>query len=587
MKKYILLIIMIAGMAVSCNDMLELIPDGRTSLDEIFSTRNGIRGYLNSCYAYRPGGTGLLKSSLSDEAQDADGIMANSQSSWWYNGTVTSSLFNSVVGENAWSYYYEGIRKCNVFLQRIQSVKAANISSSEAEVNGWKAQAYTLRALYYLQLAKRYGAVPLLTEEYSASHDYTTDRKADFSEVVAAIIRDCDEALATPNVADGFAWNLYTGQDGLVSRAVAYAIKSQAVTYAASPLWADGTWTWANATAINGEALYQCLTHDYSLFRNTPAPNIAQNAYAWYFITIPDIQRSFDKETIYNGPGLNMWQNAGLPTTPGQTVAGPCPTQELVDCYEMVATGEPPILEYSDEQHLSPVVNTASGYNPTDPYAGRDPRFYASLYYNNAIRELPSTGVVETFEGGKEGISTTNRRFTRTGYYVRKYSNWQSGRDNPADGVMRLFRLAELYLNFAESACQSHGPDEVITLGAGMSMSARDAVNAVRARAGMPGFPAGMSKDAFEKKYRNERRVELAFEDHRYFDVRRWKILESTEHYVTGMRIINGGGNLQYNRIVFERGSYRDKFYLYPLSPEEAIKMSNYTGVNWQNPEWE
>jgi hypothetical protein len=586
MKKFILLFVIMIGI-VSCNDMLELIPDGRTNLDEVFSTRNGIRGYLNNCYANRPYGTGLLKSSLCDEAQDADGITANSQSSWWYRGTVTASLFNNVVSEDAWQLYYEGIRKCNVFLQRIQEVKAMEISSSEAELNNWKAQAHTLRALYYLQLIKRYGDVPLLTEEYDASHNYFTDRKAHFPEVVASILRDCDDALATPDIADGFAWNLYAGQNGLMSRGVAYAIKSQAITYAASPLWADDSYTWADATAINGNALYQCLIHDYSLFRNIPSPNVAQNAYAWYFITIPDVQRSFDKEAIYTGQTLGIWQNSGLPTIQGQTSAGPCPTQEMVDSYEMVATGEPPILGYSDEQHLTPVINTASGYNPDNPYEGRDPRFYASLYYNGAIRNLPAIGVVETFEGGREGISTTNRRYTRTGYYIRKYNNWQSGRDNPADGAMRLFRLAELYLNFAESAYQSHGPDEKIMLGPGMSMSARDAVNTVRVRAGMPEFPAGMSKDAFEKKYRNERRVELAFEDHRYFDVRRWKILESTEHYVTGMHIVKNGDNLRYNRIVFERGSYHNKFYLYPLSPTEAIKMSDHTGVNWQNPDWE
>ncbi|MDR0844114.1 MAG: RagB/SusD family nutrient uptake outer membrane protein, partial [Tannerella sp.] len=114
----------------------------------------------------------------------------------------------------------------------------------------------------------------------------------------------------------------------------------------------------------------------------------------------------------------------------------------------------------------------------------------------------------------------------------------------------------------------------------------RDAVNAIRQRAGMPDFPALLSAADFEKKYRNERRVEFAFEEQRYFDVRRWKILPETEHYVTGMRIAESGGNLTYTRIGFERLSYLDKYYLYPIDQTEVNKMQDHTGVNWQNPGW-
>jgi hypothetical protein len=192
---------------------------------------------------------------------------------------------------------------------------------------------------------------------------------------------------------------------------------------------------------------------------------------------------------------------------------------------------------------------------------------------------------VETYVGGADGITTNDRRTTRTGYYLRKYNNWKSNRDNNADGEIRKFRLAGLYLNFAESAYQSHGPDVEINLGNGFSMSACDAVNAIRRRADMPPFPAGMTKEAFEKKYRNERRVELAFEEHRYFDVRRWKIIES-ERYVTGMRITRTGSNYSYQRIGFERASAIEKYYLYPIDPSEANKMRDYTGVDWQNPGW-
>ncbi|MDR1155877.1 MAG: RagB/SusD family nutrient uptake outer membrane protein [Bacteroidales bacterium] len=724
----------------SCSDMLELQNDGRISMEEIFTTRDGVRGYLNACYAYRPAPS-YDKASLCDEAHNSDGTVANSLYSFWYGNTLTASSYTNTDGA-PWDGYYAGIRKCNIFLANMANVTTNTIYASEGELTGWTAQAHTLRAFYYLQLIRRYGAVPILTEAYAAMHNYGGDRRSAFSEVVRRILDDCDAALAAPDVERGFSWEVLNGQSGIMTRAVAYAIKSQAITYAASPLWDDGTYTWADATRINKEALSQCLANGYRLFDHVPEAGAAQIAYDLYFITRPDEQRAYDKETIYGGTVVSVWQNDGMPSTDGQIKAGACPTQELVDSYEMLATGEPPITGYTDAQHLNPVINASSGYDADKPYEGRDPRFYASIYYNGAIRQLGTPGLgrddhfpltphtspepyhhlivteavpgeyhmaatnegdpyfyttpmgtslnagsgsvyfrmeykapvkfekvqfffgkpdayggwatvnpivieasadwtawqfditsfAKSFEwgeaahalrldfdggadgagkeidirkmevvvqttldpvnpvashvGGADGITVTDRRTTHTGYYLRKYNNWKSGSDNSADGAVRLFRLAELYLNFAESTYRSDGPDAVIDMGNGMSMSARDAVNAVRARVGMPEFPAGMSKEAFEKKYRNERRVELAFEEHRYFDVRRWKILPETERYLTGMNITPSGASFNYARIGFERGSWANQYYLYAVPQSEVNKMQEHTGTNWQNEGW-
>jgi hypothetical protein len=588
MKKYIIFLsgVFCTIFITSCNDLLELQNDGRITMKAVFETRNGVRGYLNACYNYRPS-PGIGRSSLTDEAQDADGIFGNSLYSYWYANGYSATFFNSTDGQ-PWASYYEGIRKCNVFLSNMANVSTETIVATEAEITSWIAQAYALRALYYLQLVKRYGPAPLITEAYTTDHDYSGDRRAPVSEVVAQILADCDAALSAPQFSDGFSWTVRSGQQrGIMTRAVVHAIRSEAIIYAVSPLFADGTYSWADATRINGEALSGCLSNGYELFSDEPAPDVAQNAYALYFITRPDEQQAYDKETIYGGSIVAVWQNAGMPSSPGQVTAGPCPTQEMVDCYEMQATGEPPITGYADERHLQPIVNPASGYDPSTPYEGRDPRFYASVYYNGALRKLGESGSpVETYVGATDGITATDRRTTRTGYYLRKYNNWKSGRDNNADGAVRFFRLAGLYLNFAEAAYQSDGPDAVVNLGNGISMSARDAVNAVRARAGMPPFPVGMTKEAFEKKYRNERRVELAFEEHRYFDVRRWKILEQSERYLTGMRIMQSDGAFNYERIGFERASGIEKYYFYPLEMSEVNKMQDHTGVNWQNPGW-
>lgn len=740
MRKYFPLIILLlaAVWGISCNDALELEYDGRTSLDELFSTRNGIRGYLNSCYGARiiPD---INSSTLTDESQSTERVFQGSLPSLWYADAFSADYYSNVDGQ-PWSGIYQAIRKCNVFLKRMEGVSALEIASLEDEVTSWIAQAHTLRALYYLQLMKRYGAVPVITEPYEISHDFSKDVRSPVSEVVKQILTDCDAAMSAPVMTLGFSWTVREKENYIMTRAVVQAIRSQAILFAASPLYTDGTYTWANAAEITGNALSNLLVNDYKLWDEAPGKGVAQNVYELYFITPHDEQRARDKETIYPGNRVNIWGAHGMPSTPGQISAGACPTQELVDSYEMQATGMLPVTGYSDPQHLQPIVNTASGYDPENPYEGRDPRFYATIYFNGATRDLgvaggllrddhyklglqlsgnnikvtgvgggefhvetlggdpfvptttlgkdieASSGTIllkfkyksnnhitnaqfffmspgaaggqstpenvvlnkttewtdfeldltsyrseswwkwgaanhalrfdvgadagnivdikdmeinvrleatpaapcESFVGGLDGISGTDRRATHTGYYLRKYNNWKSGRDNNADGEIRTFRLAEMYLNFAEAAYQSTGnPDASINIGNGISMSARDAVNAIRRRVGMPDLPAGLSKEEFERRYRNERKVELAYEGHRYFDVRRWKIMEQSERYVTGMRITkNADNSFTYQRIGFERDSYKEKLYLYPIPQDEINKMSSHTGTNWQNPGW-
>ncbi len=739
MKRYIVFLMMgaVAFITPSCNDMLELEYDGRSSLDELFATKNGVRGYLNSCYNSRifPD---INRSALTDEAQSSERVFQGSLPSLWYADAFSANNYTNVDGQ-PWGGIYQSIRKCNIFLQRIEGVTAEELASLEDELTSWKAQAHTLRALYYLQLIKRYGDVPLLTDSYEIDHDFSQDVRSPVSAVVAQILADCDAAMSAPESALGFSWTVRVGENWIMNRAVVQAIRSEAILYAASPLFADGTYSWNDAAQITGSALSNLLTNGYELWTEEPSEDVAQNAYELYFITQHDEQRARDKETIYGGPKVNVWGSHGMPSTPGQNSAGASPTQELVDAYEMQATGLSPITGYSDPQHLQPIINPASGYDPENPYVGRDPRFYATIYFNGAKRDLgtssglarddhyplsmtsagnnitvteedggfrletlggdpyvatttlgtdinassgsillkfkyksnreitnaqfffqspgaaggqstpenvvlhksddwvefeldltpyrseswwrwgaanhslrfdvgPDAGAVvhvkemeinvrvetvpadpvQSYVGGKDAISNTDRRATHTGYYLRKYNNWRSGRDNDADGEIRMFRLAEMYLNFAEASYQATGnPDAAIDIGNGISMSARDAVNAIRRRVNMPDLPAGLSKEEFEKRYRNERRVELAFEGHRYFDVRRWKIMESVERYVTGMRITRtGDDSFSYERIGFARASYRDKLYLYPIPQGEINKMQSHTGTNWQNPGW-
>ncbi len=741
-------IVALAIWLCSCAD-LDMPNDGRVSYETIFNNYTYVKRYFSKCIAIPAVGFTYNNSPLAsfcDESQDASDMTSGGVYNW-YNNLVTPT--NNPLG-GGWVTYYTLIGYCNTFLKYMNDPESSLKFSNPDEKNGFIAQVRVARAYYYLQLIKRYGGVPIVDIPYEIGHDFSKDKRATFEEVADFIITECDLALATKETEGssiGFRWAISNDEQGIITRAFAHSVKSQTALFAASPLWntSGSKYTWEKATSVTKEALDQCLAHGFKLYDTPVDRGIAQNPYAYYFITPADGSRSWDKETIYqSSTRLPVWQYAGLPITAGMSKAGTGPSQELVDSYEMQSTGEPPILGYSDASHLKPIPNPASGYDPNQPYTGRDPRFYASVYYNGAPKnlntilnipfnvgvgtimgtngnngvditkhdkyweirsrsgedamfssmlpgnipggikctlefdyqlsgDLPNNWfiffkdvyaqnqvmglplkatdgidpdneklwvhfsyniwyvigwgwgsdnkdydvqllfyfreskarrlllknyrivvefaptVVETFVGGNCGISdlVTDTRFTRTGYYLRKFNDYKSCNTLDNDGSMRIFRLAELYLNFAEAAYHSVGPDAPVASTAGGAISARDAVNAVRKRANMPDFPSGMTKEAFEAKYRNERRVELAFEEHRFFDVRRWKILNQTDGFVTGMRIAQGGSALTYNRIkLADRGTNADKYLIFPINIDEVQKMESFTGLSWQNPGW-
>lgn len=583
--------------AAACAD-LDMDSDGRLQMKDIFSrhdrTNQMFANLSNSLpkvtLTYGSTTTPML-AGFSDEAQDANDGITHVVSNW-YGGRV-SATSNPLTSKciDPWEKYYGAIYNVNTFIKNIQDPEIATYPFDDNQKNGWIAQAKVLRAFYYWQLVKRYGGVPLASEPYPMGFDYATARRASVEECADFIIAQCEEALATPETEDlsvGFKW-IETSRTSM-TRYIAYAIESEVALYAASPLYnPDGAskYSWAKATEITKRALDQCLNHGADLFSVAPEANAAINTYDNYFITRSDPSRINDKETILeSATRLKIWEYAGTPINTGMKEAGPCPSQELVDSYDM-ADGSEPITGYLDADHLQPIVNDASGYDDTNPYANRDPRFYASIYYNGCQRNLDDpASTVQTYVGGNCGISdrATDVRFTRTGYYMRKFNNYKSNSSNASDGFMPLFRLAELYLNFAEAAYQSVGPDQKVG-----EMSAREAVNTVRARVGMPGLPMGLSAADFERRYRKERRVELAFEDHRFYDVRRWKILEQTDRFVTGMKITRlPDGSLSYQRIkLADRNCADAKFYFYPINQSDVSKMLQLSGDNWQNPGWE
>lgn len=576
MKKFRILILAMAAAAAlsACQDALDLRTNGTIDMSEVFKDRNRTRGYLNACYNYIKDPS-VNVGSFTDDAQNSQDVVAGSSYDVWYHSDITSNNFSDHNWDgNPWGNYFEGVRKCNVFLANIDGATA---EMQDWERAGWKAQALTLRAWYYLQLMKRYGQLPLITTDLGTSHDYSTDSKATVSEIAAQILADCDAAIATED-SEAYSYVYRTQQWGMATKALAQAIRCETATYVVSPLMGDGTYSADEALNIAADALAKVLANDYSLWTSESG---GYNAYASYFLYNPEDYRAQDKETIYGGVRTAVWSSCGVPIVSGSSTAGTCPTQELVDAYEM-ANGKPAITGYSDEQHLQPIINAESGYDETKPYVNRDPRFYATVFYNGSTR---GTDVISTVAGANCGLNATDKRYTHTGYYMRKYAHNASNRNSNSDGYMRVVRLAELYYNFAEVAYKVVEPDNIVTV-SGLNMSARDAVNAVRARVGMPEIPKGLSESDFEQRYRNDRRVEFALEADRYFSLRRWKELASSA-VVTGMKVSGTGDAVTYERFAFEkRSTSADKYLLYPLNLTEASKILDLTGNDWQNPGW-
>ncbi len=631
-RKYIIWIGVFVSMLTmdSCKNALDMAPDGKLTLEEIFKDHDKVGAFLNSCYNNIPiKGTRYFFWSRgpvnwSDESWDTDAEAESwIMSGRMYNGDASASnhpaINISAEGGNGdyWARYWSAIRNCSLFISEIDKATV----KTEQDRARWRAEAHLLRAYYYSELLKWYGPIlPIMREPAGFSDNFESVEKASYYEVAKFIMEDCDVAINTNELP----WRITTGGEaGRVNKAMAEAIKSKMLLFAASPLNNAGKNLWQEAYEVNKKAVENLKNNGYELYNKVnfpqtylsddaylgPKKNIYTAIYNEYFTqTMAYSANPVDKETIYQsreGQG-NIWNIDGIGAQDGYK-SGTCPTQELVDAYE--TNDGMPILDlkqpYLDAQHLTPNYNGANKvYNQNDPYANRDPRFYASIYYNGSKRkcqwnfaESPEsfenypaqignrTRIIATYVGEPQtGIHPTTRRATRTGYFERKFLHPNSGSDIPIGGAnWKLFRLGEVILNYAEAAAE-----------AGQSAEAIAAVNEIRLRAGMPALPDGLSKEALILRVRQERRVELALEENRYFDVRRWSKptddLAATDQWITGMAITRrSDGAFTYNRRLVranERKNFTNKFLWLPMPLNEVNRLRAITGVEWQNPGW-
>lgn len=636
---YTIIACFLATVIYSCSDVLNQAPDGKISLEEVFGDNDKTMYYLNTCYS-SINAKGCLYFFWSrgpvnwcDDSWDADDLDVSwAASRRYYDGNANASDFpaNYNAGDSgnesvSWARSFQRIRNCAVFLQNIPNAKV----NSESDRSRWTAEAHILRAYYYSELLMWFGcSLPIIREPYTYDADFSKVERSSFHDVVEFIVEDCDAALACEELP----WRITTDSEAMrMTKAVAWAIKSRMTLFAASPLYNDGNNYWEEAYSVNKAAVQALESNGYALYdklnqaavwgdEKAYLPTAASQYFNEYFCNSGAYAADpADKETIYqlrDGANLDLANVDGIGAILGYKT-GTCPSQELVDAFETI-DGQP-VLDlakpYLDEQHLKPNYNSSNTtYDKNNPYANRDPRFYATVYYNGSKRYCnwsteaekksfenlgqgkgENVRIITTWDAYEDakgniinspeplmGRSMTGRTPTRTGYFQRKFLHPNSGVEMRINGARHKdYRLAEIYLNFAEAAMEAGHTDEAITY-----------VNKVRARAGMPGLPAGLSGENLRQRIHNERRVEFALEGNRYFDVRRWhkpdEDLSATDRWITGAHITHmQDGTYKYERTILkERQCYTNKWLKMPIPLTEVNNMRAITGEDWQNPGW-
>jgi hypothetical protein len=549
-------------LCISCRkDYLERVPSDFISSDEVFTNIDNAAAFLNDAYNTLPdfqratedGGGRYHLGTGTDEMGYQQSAFVTQTPYDFNTGNWNAVAFPM---QHLWKDYYSAIRRINLFLENYDKIPEEVSSGVSGRKQRLKGEAYGLRAFFYFELFKMWGSVPLIKHSLdpNSGEDIYLPR-APVDEVIGFIKEDLNTAISLlpPKYQD----NEY----GRVTATIAKALLSRVTLYYASPLWNTGNDVsrWKEAAAAAKDALDFALQNGYAL--STGSRN-GVNAYERIFLELDNPEVIWARNNLDESESI-WWNYYDFPLgNGGWYVQGPL--QEMVDAYEMT-NGELPVLGYNADG--SQRVNPASGYNPQNPYVNRDPRFYQSILYTGAVWQgrtidiKPGGGDNNTF-----GIPRVN-------YYCRKYGYEGHNLFTNAGNVYRRFaliRLAELYLNYAEAENEANEPGAAYT-----------AIHTIRERAGMPDIPSGLSIADLRTRIQHERRIELAFEDHRFWDVRRWKIAETVDKGPVHKVMVDEHGTFTYP--VFQNRVFdKTKHYLFPIPQSELDKNANLE----QNPGW-
>ncbi|WP_448698335.1 RagB/SusD family nutrient uptake outer membrane protein [Mucilaginibacter sp. AW1-3] len=493
----------------------------------------------------------------------------------------TGSVSSLQIPDDAWVTTYANIRRVNVFLSHVATTPLS--AALRSRLTG---EARFLRAWYYFILLKHYGGIPLVGDAIYTSEDNIPGKRATFDACVNYISSECDAAA-------GLLPLQQLGLDyGRITKGACLALKSRLLLYAASPLFnarpdADyldklGTlkgilsypsydatrWNKAAQAALDVINLGQYSLVDLPAPAGNPVGYTAGYGFDRVFVTRKNSEYILAVMAGNNRTLEAIWDP---PSRGGSGSAWPY--QDLVDAFGTI-NGKPITTDIKS-------ASNPQGYDAANPYLNRDPRFNWSIYYNGAYRLNTSKTVTQGFT--YTGYSQDGEPTTRTGYYVRKMlddNTIASATSSTTERCFPLIRYAEILLNYAEASNE-----------AGDINTAYTQLKTVRARAGiLPGagnnygLATGLSKEDMRTVIQNERRVELSFEEHRYWDVRRWRIAENIANQpLHGVTILQAGATFTYTPNIIRTPVFTTpKWYLWPIPQGEVNKSTDLV----QNPGW-
>jgi hypothetical protein len=603
------------GSLSSCDSFFDNEPDNLRTIEQVFEHRNSTLEFLANVYSYiRPvyeWSNQTIWAGISDEI---DVTYTDYEISKINLGLLAPDKTGLFYG-NLWSHYYPGIRAATFFMQHVDN----NIEMSAFEILRCKAEARALRAWFYFCLVRQYGPVVIVPEDLidaGASVDEMQFPRSSVKACFEYIVAEIDEVVKMKVLAENTYGNLDYGR---ITEVFCKAVKARALLYAASDLYnqdrtlavfknfrnhdnslmmdytdADRKERWELAAKAQKDIIDN---YTFSLYRenNTNGMYDPYKTYQNLFI----VDRN--SEIIFAKPAGGFWE-MDLACSPRFLSAwsGWGVVQEMVDDY-FTKTGYP-LLKGADGKRYAEdgsytedgfsAMTGDNGYTQKDTYnmyCNREPRFYISITFNNCkwLSDY-NASTVEFFYGGNTGrTDKETRNYSQTGYLCRKFvnpkSNVQTGQLVEHAAVM--FRLGEFYLNYAEAlneADYAANRAEILLY-----------LNAIRSRAGIPGYgtnitagelPVPAAQDAMREAIRRERRVELAFEEARYFDCCRWAIAhEKFDGAKHGMNANDSRGKeVFHQRTAFENRVFKDYYLLWPLPLSEMYKGK----LLVQNPNW-
>ena len=585
MKQYMKLLslcVFAATLTTSCSDILDKKPLTEISDNDLWADPALVKSFVNSRYNQIGCGANAesCQSSVVDETELAWLRSCEVNNFARLSPTDLGRMNGAWYGwdNRSWSTKWTNISNCNIFFEKIAQVAFAD-SEEKTRMEG---QVRFIRAFEYWDLIQRWGAVPIITNSYTINDrgEIVGQKRATYKECIDFLVKELDQA-ATELPAT------WSGDDyGRATSVAALALKSRILLYAASPLMNDDVKTaevgyttpdpdrWKKAANAADAALQAALDAGYELYKLKSDPS---ENYQNIFLD----NTSANKETIFARMGTSSAEGENIFTL--DQYSGPngyggwggnCPLQELVDDYEVVKDGVASKFDWNNPDEAA------------HPYDNRDPRFYATILYDGAKWQSRN---LETFfnvdASGKEIGGGRDSRYgndawntSPTGYNLKKYmdENYVQNSWNFSARNWIHIRLAEIYLNKAE-ALYNIGDEN----------GAREALKPIRERAGMP-FITASGAELLEA-IKHERRIELVFEEHRYFDVRRWKEADKyfgrTMHAITIKKYPDGKTTYTVDKLRSDVGGDRkwdDKMYWLPIMKEEMDKNPNFT----QNPDY-